>query len=223
MELKDWYELAKALVTIGTLIFTAIQALLLRKQMKKEHEKRRRENTVDVMYNWCNSLEKNTSLAVDVAQQLSSPQCQSLYNKNSFEVTYDIKNDICRFCGFAQNSKDQSCHNCELAKSNENGQWIVDGRILRELRWHVVSYLNALETVFVSWHLGLLDDSTIEEQFEYLRIPGKGDGLANFRHAAGGYPITETFIDRIKEKPKTNHKSICDTAHQFKLELSAYL
>lgn len=29
MELKDWYELAKALVTIGTLIFTAIQALLL--------------------------------------------------------------------------------------------------------------------------------------------------------------------------------------------------
>lgn len=35
MELKDWYELAKALVTIGTLIFTAIQALLLRKQMKK--------------------------------------------------------------------------------------------------------------------------------------------------------------------------------------------
>ena len=58
MELKDWYELAKALVTIGTLIFTAIQALLLRKQMKKEHEKRRRENTVDVMYNWCNSLEK---------------------------------------------------------------------------------------------------------------------------------------------------------------------
>lgn len=77
MELKDWYELTKALVTIGTLIFTAIQALLLRKQMKKEHEKRRRENTVDVMYNWCNSLEKNTSLAVDVAQQLSSPQCQS--------------------------------------------------------------------------------------------------------------------------------------------------
>lgn len=66
--------------------------------------------------------------------------------------------------------------------------------------------INALETVFVSWHLGLLDDSTIEEQFEYLRIPGKGDGLANFRHAAGGYPITETFIDRIKEKPKTNHK-----------------
>lgn len=47
MELKDWCELAKALVTIGTLIFTAIQALLLRKQMKKEHEKRRRENTVD--------------------------------------------------------------------------------------------------------------------------------------------------------------------------------
>lgn len=92
MELKDWCELAKALVTIGTLIFTAIQALLLRKQMKKEHEKRRRENTVDVMYNWCNSLEKNTSLAVDVAQQLSSPQCQSLYNKNSFEVTYDSTN-----------------------------------------------------------------------------------------------------------------------------------
>lgn len=163
MELKDWCELAKALVTIGTLIFTAIQALLLRKQMKKEHEKRRRENTVDVMYNWCNSLEKNTSLAVDVAQQLSSPQCQSLYNKNSFEVTYDIKNDICRFCGFAQNSKDQSCHNCELAKSNENGQWIVDGRILRELRWHVVSYLNALETVFVSWHLGLFVLSEVQK------------------------------------------------------------
>lgn len=206
MGFKDWLDLAKTLVTVGTLIFTAVQALLLRKQIKKEHEKRRRENTVEVMYNWCNSLEKNTSLAVDVAQQLSSPQCQSLYQKKCFEVTFDIKNDICRFCGFAQNNQEQTCCKCELSHPHENGQWIVDGRILRELRWHIVSYLNALETLFVSWHLGLLDDSTIEEQFDYLRVPGRGDGLANFRHAAGGYPITETFIDQIKEKPKTNHK-----------------
>ena len=56
MGFKDWLDLAKTLVTVGTLIFTAVQALLLRKQIKKEHEKRRRENTVEVMYNWCNSL-----------------------------------------------------------------------------------------------------------------------------------------------------------------------
>lgn len=203
---QEWIELIKTVVTIGTLIFAAIQVHLLRKQIKKEHEKRRRENTVDIMHIWCKALEKNTSLAVDIAQQLSPPQCKALYNKKSFEATFDVKNDICRFCGFEQKDKDQPCHNCSLSKSNENGQWIVDGRILRELRWHIVSYLNALETVFVSWHLGLLDDATIEEQFAYLRKADKGDGLSNFRHVAGGYPITETFIDQIKDKPKTNHK-----------------
>ena len=35
MGFKDWLDLAKTLVTVGTLIFTAVQALLLRKQIKK--------------------------------------------------------------------------------------------------------------------------------------------------------------------------------------------
>lgn len=203
---QEWIELIKTVVTIGTLIFAAIQVHLLRKQIKKEHEKRRRENTVETLRNWCASLGKNTSLAVDVAEQLSFPQCKKLYDKESFDVTYDIKNDICRFCGFEKNNQNQACQYCSLFQKKENDRLVVDGWILRELRWHVVSYLNALETVFVSWHLGLVDDSTIEEQLAYLRNPKKGDGLANFRHASGGYPITETFIDQIKDKPKTDHK-----------------
>lgn len=124
--LRLWLPLELSFFLLSKYIFCESR---LRRNMKK----RRRENTIDIMHAWCSALEKNTSLAVDIAQQLSPPQCKVLYDKQSFESTHDVKNDIFRFCEFEQKGKDQPCHNCSLCESNENGQWIVDGRILREL------------------------------------------------------------------------------------------
>lgn len=57
-----------------------------------------------------------------------------------------------------------------------------------------------------SWHTGTVDREVIEEQFSYLLYSGAGRALANFRNAAGGYPYIEEFLDKIKDKPKTEQK-----------------
>ena len=76
----------------------------------------------------------------------------------------------------------------------------VDGKILNELRYHVICYLNMLETVMTSWDLGVVDRETIQEQFKFLLMNGKGMALEPFRRAAGGYPLIGKFLDHMKDK-----------------------
>lgn len=193
-----------SIVTILGTPFAVLQLYLLAKQIKTNHESTRRKTTVDVMTTWCNAIQRDTSLAEKAARNLSEKQCRDLYDNKPFEVTSEIKADICKFC-----SNYSQCHSPQVPNafdcSLKNGN-IVDGQILSELRWHVVTYLNALETVMASWHMGTVEAEVVEEQFSFLLYNGKGRALANFRNASGGYPYIEEFLDKIKSKPKASHK-----------------
>lgn len=173
------------------------QIFLIKKQMTDQHEERRRENTISFMSMWCNSVMKDTAVAEQVARHLNADQCKKLYDHTSFSVSDDIKKDICKFCPMSN----EMCETCSLKSSNT-----VDGKILTELRWHVITYLNTLETIMISWQLGIVDRDTIEEQFQFVNDPLKGSTLSEFRHTAGGFPAIEAFIDKIKtpgSKPKS--------------------
>lgn len=148
------------------------------------------------MATWCNSVKKDTCIAEQVARDLNTEQCKKLYQHMPFDVAQKTKESICKFCPL---NKD-ACNNCSLKNTNS-----VDGKILTELRWHVITYLNTLETILVSWHLGIVDKDIIEEQFAFMNDPYKGCTLSEFRHTAGGYPIIEQFIDKIK-KNSSNSK-----------------
>ena len=174
------------------------QIILLRKQIRTQHEEHRRENTTNIMFMWCNSLQKETCMAEVIARNLNTSQCKKLYLHEPFSVDATIKNDICKFCA----CKSNACMNCGLL----NDGLIVDGKILSELRWHVITYLNTLETVLAAWHLGTVDRATIQEQFAFLTNPDKGNALVVFRCTAGGYPLIEEFIDTIKAKGNTSSK-----------------
>lgn len=179
------------------------QLFLLKDQIQKEHEARRRESTIKIMESWCVSVRKDTSIAEQVARKLNQEQCKSLYEHRPFTVSEEIKKEICKFCPLNR----EECANCTLNTNEKSHK--LDGKILAELRWHVITYLNTLETVMVAWHLGVVDRKIIEEQFHFLTDPDKGTTLAEFRHSAGGYPMIEAFIDTIKDtKPKTKPKNI---------------
>lgn len=169
-----------------------------KEQIQKHHEERRRENTVTFMSNWYSSVKKDTFIAEQVARQLNPSQCQSLYQHNSFYVSEEIKKDICKFCPLVD-----KCDNCSLKGSNK-----IDGKILTELRWHVIAYLNTLETMLVAWDLGIVDKKTVEEQFQFLCDSSRGETLVGFRHSAGGYPVIEKFLDAIKEKGSKPRKQL---------------
>lgn len=185
--------LVVAIIELIILMFSAFlvikQITLLRKQIVEQHEERRRENTINFMSVWCSSVKKDTCIAEQVARKLSNEQCLSLYKHEAFNVTNDIKDEICKFCPLDKSL----CPQCSLDDSCS-----VDGKILTELRWHVITYLNTLETVLIAWDLGIVDRKTIEEQFAFLKDTSKGTTLSQFRNAAGGYPVIEKFIDQIK-------------------------
>ena len=145
-----------------------------------------------------NHMLKDTCIAEQVARKLNTDQCKHLYDHSAFVVADDIKEEICKFCPLDR----ELCPSCSLKQSHT-----VDGKILTELRWHVITYLNTLETVLISWHLGIVDRETIEEEFAFINDASKGCTLAEFRHTAGGFPVIEEFIDAIKEpSPKKKEK-----------------
>lgn len=180
-------------------ILVFIQIRLLRKQITEQHEEHRRENTINYMLTWCNSLRKDSSIAEQVARALNNDQAIKLYQHQAFEVSKSIQGDICKFCPLDK----QHCNSCSLSK-----ELTVDGKILTELRWHVISYLNTLETVLIGWDLGVVDKDTIEEQFAFLLDSTKGSTLSQFRKNAGGYPVIEKFIDEIKNKSTTSKSEL---------------
>ncbi len=193
-------ELIIMLVSAGLII---PQIFLLKKQIKDGHEERRRENTVRIMESWCLSVKKDTCIAEQVARKLNREQCKKLYKHEAFTISKEIKNDVCKFCPL------DSCDCNECSLKNEHGEYVLDGKILTELRWHVITYLNTLETVMVAWHIGAVDRDIIEEQFQFLTDANKGMTLSEFRHSAGGFPMIEEFIDEIKkDKPKNPKKDI---------------
>lgn len=194
-----WIDYVELALLFLTAILAVPQLFFIKKQMKDNHEERRRENTINFMSTWCNSVKKDTSIAEQVARKLNCEQCKKLYKHEPFAVSDDIKKDVCKFCPLDT----EKCENCTLKDSNT-----IDGKILTELRWHVITYLNTLETLMVSWHLGIVDKKTIEEQFAFMNDSEKGCTLAEFRHSAGGYPLIEEFIDEIKKSSSTPKKPL---------------
>lgn len=200
----NWISIVELIILATSAILVIPQLFLLNKQLKsnekqlinqqiqnkKHHEERRRENTVNFISVWNNSVRKDTFISEQVARQLNRNQCEKLYRHSAFEVSNEIKSDICKFCPLCD-----CCDKCSLHNSNK-----VDGKILTELRWHVITYLNTLEILLISWDLGIIDKETVEEQFQFLCDISKGETLAVFRHTAGGFPIIEKFVDEIKEK-----------------------
>lgn len=194
----DHLKIAELIILVISAALVTWQIILLRKQIRTQHEEHRRENTTNVMFTWCNSLQKETCMAEVIARSLNTSQCKKLYLHEPFSVDNTTKSDICKFCA----KKENACADCGLM----NDGITVDGKILSELRWHVVTYLNTLETVMAAWHLGTVDRATIQEQFAFLTNPDKGNALVIFRYTAGGYPLIEEFIDTIKAKGLTNSK-----------------
>ena len=192
-----------AIIELIVLALSAIliipQIFLMRKQLKDHHEEHRRENTANIMHIWCNSLKKEASMSEDVVRKFTEQQCQRLYRHEPFNVSDEVIPSICKFCTLSK----EDCKTCTIMTEKK-----VDGKILNELRYQVISYLNMLETVMVSWHLGIVNREVIENQFRFLIEDGKGMALDAFRRTAGGYPLIDSFIDEIKEKSPPQKKPL---------------
>ncbi|MFP0274698.1 hypothetical protein FSC02_16020 (plasmid) [Acinetobacter indicus] len=182
---KDIVNSQEALVTAQKELTNA------QKQFEADHERSRREKTVDILFEWDKRLKKEGALARKIVETFSAEQCRELTAQSPLLVSGKLKPHLHQLFG-----PDLELDQNNLIHLNEAHS--------SELRWHVITYLNALESVLVAWQYSIVDREIIEHQFSYLFKPSDGhEGLKHFRIATGGedsYPAIEIFASHIIEK-----------------------
>lgn len=195
-------SLIMATATIIGLVFTCTQLFQIKKNRKKQYEQSRREKTIDMVTMYINSINSQTKATENIVAQLTDDQCQDLYNGISFEVDEKIVNKMCKICPYRAECKQDT--NKKTKCKNSKGEFVIEGDLLYLLRSSVINYLNTLECVLLSWQLGIVDQKTLEEQFEFLdKKRQKERALEVFRTIAGNgksYPTIEKFYQYLDQK-----------------------
>ncbi|OJU96039.1 MAG: hypothetical protein BGO19_03295 [Acinetobacter sp. 38-8] len=189
MTLSDWADLATILASTA-IIGVAAQFFHSRKELEADHERSRREKTVDILLEWDQRLKKEGALARKIVETFSAEQCREIHAQLPIIVNAKLEPLLKQLF-----NTDFTAHNNQITLNEAYSS---------ELRWHVITYLNALESVLVAWQYSVIDREIIEHQFSYLFKPSDGhEGLKHFRVAAGGgdsYPAIEIFASHIKEE-----------------------
>lgn len=174
-------------------------------QIKADHERSRREKTLDMIMNWACELSPETHLAVKIVEKFDKDQCKDLYNTKPFKVKKKIYNDIRELYGV---NEKKAKRKYKFIKVNNNAKYIMlRGYYLKKLRFSVIKYLNVLEAVLVGWQNGILDKDIVERQYAYLYDRKQDKNcLQDFRNAAGSeksYPAIEMFLTKLEDERKS--------------------
>lgn len=189
-------------VITGVGLFSILFAV---RQMHADHERSRREKTLDMIMNWACELSPETHLAVKIVEKFDKDQCKNLYNTKPFKVKKKIYNDIRELYG--ENEK-KAKRKYKFIKVNNNAKYIMlRGYYLKKLRFSIIKYLNVLEAVLVGWQNGILDKDIVERQYAYLYDRKQDKNcLQDFRNAAGSeksYPAIEMFLTKLEDERKS--------------------
>ena len=191
--LQEISQLASILGSLAV-IGVFLQIRLTRKQLKADHERSRREKSVELLLEWTKNLKENTSLARKIVESLDDEQTRNLFNQEDVKISKKYDNAL---------KKILSINDADELKE-ENDFIILSGKSVSKLRWYVMSYLNMLESILVAWQYSIVDREIIEHQFSYLFFPEQGhEALKNFRVAAGGeksFPVIEIFTNHLEEQ-----------------------
>lgn len=191
-------------------VFVMVSILIAFLVFKKDHERSRREGSVDLILKWSSRLDKRASLAKKYVEQLSKNQIRHLYAQE--EVAFNSANkdeeELCiKIKQLLHDDRDINKFNMrKLDENNSEEKLCLTEEESSELRWLVLTYLNMLESILIAWQHNSVDATIIEQEFAYMFNLSKGrDILQEFRIAAGSedtYPAIEIFCNHLKEKRK---------------------
>ena len=210
---KHLIDFLEVIISVSTIV----SVFLIIKQIKLEHEKSRREKTIDILMTWSTNLTPETNLAVKIVENFDREQCNKLYKMEdvyvSKEVCYEIKTvysdysmeqkkAMCKF-----QSKKGSCTKCKMQGNGDKEKVTLNKYYVKKLRHSIIQYLNLLETVLAGWQNSIVDKDIIEQQFSYLYdLANNKNCLQDFRVAAGSessYPCIEAFCVKLEDKRKS--------------------
>lgn len=147
--------IADILASIAVFIY-ALQFIVQKKSLKEDHERSRREKGVDILNHWFSTLDKNNSTARKLAENLSEDNLLAIWHCEEFEMLYTSKKIAIFHCFIwrVEKQKKENIH--------------VSAQQATEIRWQLISYLNALENVVAAWKYNIVDRRLIEAEFKYM-------------------------------------------------------
>ena len=193
-----------AIFTLAGLVFACIQLWQIKTNRKRQFDQSRREKTVDMIMYYSKNISKETKSIEKIVANFTDEQCQDLYNGTPFRIDQSTKEKICNIC--PEKSKCRELSESSNLKPCEESteQYCIKENILYFLRGNIISYLNTLESVLLSWQLGIVDQQAIEEQFLFLDKKRQRErALEIFRNIAGNghsYPAIEKFYQHLQKK-----------------------
>jgi len=96
----------------------------------------------------------------------------------------------------------------ELQKGN---MYEIDGQYVLYIRHIAIRYLNMLESILLSWAMGVADPKVIESEFSYLFDEEKGrTAMEGLRKKVGmeGFPAIEQFMKTLRERTKARSDKV---------------
>ena len=190
MSIEKYASIATIVQAVAALGI-AIQIFQSRNQIKADHERSRREKSIDVLTNWSKSLTKENSITRKILDNLTEDQCANVLQQEEFKIHKKHEPLLQQLFG---QDLDPAVDEFITIKPQQAAA----------LRWNAIIYLNSLEFTFVAWQYSVVERKIIEDEFQYLFNPDNGSAvLKNFRKAAGGsgaFPAIEIFSTHITQK-----------------------
>ena len=187
---------------IIAVIITFVSLIVIYFQMKTDHEKSRREKSVELLLKWTNSITKETNAVKKIVEGFDESQCRKLLAEEEFEVHCSLYEDIAEAIN-EKIEKETYCAECSGPNSvcPYNRKILLKKKHIKKLRWHTITYLNLLESILVAWQYSIVEREIIEHQFSYQVSPREGKGvLENFRKIVGSeesYPAIAIFCSHL--------------------------
>ncbi len=184
----SWITAVASLITAGGVWFLWLQ-------IKDDHERSRRERACELVLEWSKSLRQGSSLARKLVETFTEEQARKLEKSEALELGGDT-------CEIVKSCLEGSTDSAKIEQANDKVK--LNPRQTSILRWHIVCYLNTLESILMARRHGVADKEMIKEQFRYLVSPREGHYiLRNYRQASGGanvYPAIEEFVRELEEE-----------------------
>jgi hypothetical protein len=195
------------LVTAGGVIFLWKQIGLLReqgdlltKQITADHDRSRRENAINYLFEWSRGLLQANSLARKLVEGLNETQTLDLAKEKPLRLGTE-KRDL--VSGVLSKIP-------EGGLKEQGGEILLGEREVSDIRWQVVRYLNNLESIFAAARHNVADRGILIEQFGFLVSPREGHHLLRkFRDALGGaeaYPGLHELEEELERKYKAREE-----------------
>jgi hypothetical protein len=172
----------------------AVSLLLTFRQLRADHERSRRERTLELMEFWTTTIVPHARRVYamrDLVIQLESKQCEAIWKAEDLRV--DSKHKY--LVALVLDSE------IEKLKLSEGGEFVrLEREQVQQIREVASFYMNCLEVIFCAWRHNIGESKFIDDEFGPLLAPHHGGfPLDQLRMATGVYPSIASFIAHKKK------------------------